>query len=216
MRDAEVLSGRELQQREEEQQLKIRERALKVALKQLHELVREEGPDGSSSIDRSDCGAAKRRKLTAQQKRWARGDRFGDDDELYMYDSDEDDSDDGVGAAWFASVFNQVSAFARQRQHMAAAAAPAPPGCDCGQPHRRVGGIHLCRFFGYFECVCGNRWTSAYTWKGERQACRRCNTESAPKKMEKLDGRVGMGNGKPHDSSRCSMCAQLGRDCSIG
>ena len=97
----------------------------------------------------------------------------------------------------------------------APAAFRPPADCDCGQPHKRVGGRHVCRYFGYFHCACGNRWTSAYTWKGEQQACRRCDRESAPAKTEKLDGRVGMGNGKPHDSSRCSMCAQLGYDCSI-
>ena len=47
------------------------------------------------------------------------------------------------------------------------------------------------------------------------QACRACNKESDPTKTEKLDGRIGMGNGRPHDCARCSMCAQLGRDCSV-
>ena len=88
--------------------------------------------------------------------------------------------------------------------------------CDCGQPWRLKGGRHICRYFGYFDCGrCHKRWTSAYCWEGERQACRACNQESLPYKKEKLDGRPGMGNGKPHDSSRCSMCAQLGYDCSM-
>ena len=108
-----------------------------------------------------------------------------------------------------------IAGIARRRL-LAPVVPVAVSSCDCGHPRRRMGGRHICRYFGYFECGrCHKRWTSAYCWEGERQGCRACNQESLPYKKEKLDGRQGMGNGKPHDSGRCSMCAQLGYDCSM-
>ena len=177
-----------------------REKELEASLGQLQRLVRLEA-EGGATFGRSDCGAAKRRKLTAQQKRQGRADDRAED-----YD---DNSDDDIDLSWVNGFYRRASPFAKQDS-----AAP-PTGCDCGQPWRRVGGRHVCRFFGYFQCDCGSRWTSAYTWKGEQQACRSCNWESAPNRTEKLDGRIAKGNGKPHDTSHCSMCAQLGYDCSM-
>ena len=60
------------------------------------------------------------------------------------------------------------------------AAAAAPPGCDCGKPWVKLGGRHVCRYFGTFRCGCGHEWTSAYCWKGEKQNCRRCD---APREL---------------------------------
>ena len=100
---------------------------------------------------------------------------------------------------------------------MTPALAPIVPAavnsCDCGQPWRLKGGRHICRYFGYFDCGrCHKRWTSAYCWEGERQACARATRRACRIRRRSLMA-VGMGNGKPHDSSRCSMCAQLGYDC---
>lgn len=160
---------------------------LKAALADLQRLVRDKDPDGLV-IDRSDCGQPKkRRKLTALL---ADG-----------YESDDGDS------SWLTGLYDRVSLFAQR------APVPAPAGCDCGQPWKRVGGRHVCRYFGHFHCSCGNRWTSAYTWKGEQQKCRACNRESNPTETKPLDGRIGTSNGE-HDTARCSMCAQLGYNCS--
>ena len=188
------------------------EKLLNSALRELQGLVMGgEGGDASAAIDRSDCGRAKKkRKLTEQQKRWARGDVYGD--AAFIGDALDDDSDDdshlGNYGLWIAGL--------ARRRLLAPIVPAAVNSCDCGQPWRLKGGRHICRYFGYFDCGrCHKRWTSAYCWEGERQACRACNQESLPYKKEKLDGRPGMGNGKPHDSSRCSMCAQLGYDCSM-
>jgi hypothetical protein len=94
---------------------------------------------------------------------------------------------------------------------------PAPDHCDCGQPRKMIGGRHFCRFYGSFECQqCANRWTSAFTWKGEKQACRKCNFEMLPWKTEQLDGRLPLSDIRgAHDTMRCSLCRKLGYDCSL-
>jgi hypothetical protein len=88
--------------------------------------------------------------------------------------------------------------------------------CDCGRPSALSGGRHICRYFGTFECSCGNRWTSAYTWKGAMQACKLFNVESLPVLKERLltGGGRGIGGG-PHDSAKCSRCRKLGYNCSL-
>eukprot|EP00928_Gymnodinium_smaydae_P037937 TRINITY_DN26273_c0_g5_i1.p1 TRINITY_DN26273_c0_g5~~TRINITY_DN26273_c0_g5_i1.p1 ORF type:complete len:577 (-),score=38.16 TRINITY_DN26273_c0_g5_i1:240-1970(-) len=148
-------------------------------------------------VDRSSCGHMKRRKLTAHQKAWASG---------LGAESSDDESDDFLSSVDFRRALGRFATDLRS--------SPIPKDCDCGQPHRLVGGRHHCRYFGTFNCDCGNSWTSAYCWKGEKQACRGCNVESLPIKKEKLDGRIGGGSGAPHDSSRCSKCRALGYDCS--
>merc|ERR1711865_532383 len=99
---------------------------------------------------------------------FARGDDCGSS--LLDGDSESDDGD----LAWLDGLYDRVSLYARR------APVAAPIGCDCGQPWKRMGGRHVCRYFGHFHCSCGNRWTSAYTWKGEQQKCRSCNRESNP------------------------------------
>ena len=49
------------------------------------------------------------------------------------------------------------------------------------------------------------------------QACRKCNTEGLPVKMDLLDGRppIGSGVGGAHDSARCAICRRRGYDCSL-
>lgn len=88
-----------------------------------------------------------------------------------------------------------------------------PSDCDCGRPEIKSQGIHTCRYFGTFECFCGNRWTSAYCWKGEKQACRSCEAESFPSKKRPLERGLGSGGSGMHDSSRCGRCKSLGYSC---
>ena len=147
-----------------------RDAELKAALTELQRLVghsQAEGAASSGAIDRSDVGTAKRRKLTAQQKKWAAGERGGGYSDLHDDDLDSDDDDD-VCTAWVLGLYRGARhLYAPHRD--AVVPGPPPADCDCGQPWKRVGGRHVCRYFGYFSCACGKRWTSAYTWKGERQ-----------------------------------------------
>ena len=186
----------------EEQRRRV---ALDATLKQLVQLVCRE--EGVSTVDTSDIGQAKKkRKVTSAQHAWATGGEFP---------SDGSDDDDFLGS-FHRSAYNVLRGIAAAARQRAPAAHGPPPGCDCGQSGRLVGGKHVCRYFGHFACgSCGNRWTSAYCWKDETQACRPCGKENIPIKKEALDGRAGMGTGRAHDSSRCSMCAQLGYDCSL-
>lgn len=97
--------------------------------------------------------------------------------------------------------------------------------CCCGRPWERVGGKHVCRLFGKFECVCGKSWTSAYCWYNpqtdeyEKQACRACERESLPiraveRERRSVNDRIGANIAGPHDSARCAMCQKLGYNCS--
>jgi len=177
---------------------------LQAAFKELQQMLRRV-PHGDqvAAIDRSDCGAEKRRRLTSSQIRYALG------------EAGYRDSDDELSGSGFDDFVDMsfVRGFSHTLNAQLGEAPTLSVNCSCGQPWRRVSGKHICRFFGHFECVCGNRWTSAYCWDGEKQACRSCNRESFPYQKDPLDGRPGKGTG-PHDSSRCSMCARLGRDCS--
>ncbi len=86
--------------------------------------------------------------------------------------------------------------------------------CDCGRPHIKVRGVHTCRYFGTFECAsCDNRWTSAYCWKGEMQACRSCKHENYPIRKDQLDGSKSRGGLGAHDSANCGRCRKLGYNC---
>jgi len=91
-----------------------------------------------------------------------------------------------------------------------------PKDCNCGRPEIKVDGEHICRYYGQFECYgCHKRWSSAYTWKGEMQACRACNKESLPWKTELLKRAETSSIAGPHDCERCGMCQKLGKDCSM-
>lgn len=181
---------------------------VEAALKELFRLVNA-AKNNVTQVDRSGCGEAKRRKLmTSSQRQWARrksGDWDSDEDSFddndYGYDSDELDLDYGY-------LYRSLR---RERD-----TTPSTADCDCGQPWKRVGGRHVCRYFGTFHCNgCSNQWTSAYCWEGEKQACRRCNRESLPVKKDQLDGRPPIGGGGGHDSARCAMCQRLGYNCSL-
>eukprot|EP00854_Cymbomonas_tetramitiformis_P015546 gene15546-18428_t len=192
--------------------LEEREAELSATLKQLVKLAC--CNEGLGRVDTSDVGRAKKRlKLTSQQQKFLYGAHSddGEDDNAYDY-GDYDDEEVAYHKTGYNLMFDKL----RRTLQGSARARTAPADCDCGQPWKQIGGRHCCRYFGYFQCItCRNRWTSAYCWKGERQACRKCNREVLPAKMERLDGRLGMGNGKPHDSARCSMCKDLGYDCSL-
>lgn len=179
---------------------------LETALKALVSLVSQDeaGESRTTVLDRSDCGTAKRQRLTEAQLGW-KGRKFGDFD-------DDDYDDDG----FFGGSSSMFSSFAQRHLLKSSRASTAPIDCDCGHSWKRVGGKHVCRYFGTFHCDCGNRWTSAYCWKGEKQACRRCNKESLPVKKDLLDGRPSKNaTGGAHDSARCAMCRRLGYDCSL-
>ena len=93
----------------------------------------------------------------------------------------------------------------------------APP-CDCGQPRKVVDGIHVCRYFGHYECdCCGRRWKSPWCWRdlavtsgwsrlhlGHEspvapaclpQKCQTCETDTWPYQTDQLngDGRLHVG-----------------------
>jgi Zinc-finger of C2H2 type len=163
-----------------------------------------------TQVDRSSCGQAKRRKLlTDSQRQWSRNKSNDWNSDVENYSDDcEDDNDSGATHLDFD--------FSYFRRSLARTRLVTPPAdCDCGQPFKIVGGRHVCRYFGTFQCnACDNQWTSAYCWKGEMQACRRCNQETLPFKKDKLDGRTPVDRvGGGHDSARCAMCRRLGYNC---
>ena len=191
----------------EEQEEEKAQTELEAAVKELVNLVNKSKGNATTKVDRSSCGQAKRRKLlTTSQRMWARKTSSAWDSDI-----DDDDDDDSFSVDDYEMEFDYGSL--RRRLQRERKQKP-PVDCDCGQPYRLVGGRHVCRYFGTFCCDdCGNQWTSAYCWEGEKQACRRCNRESFPFKKDKLDGRAGGGNGV-HDSARCAMCRRLGYNCS--
>jgi hypothetical protein len=153
-----------------------------------------------NAIDRSDCGQVKKRRLTHAQETWGMKKSVG------FYDDDSFDYMGYSDCSLFSSLATRLSSRTTHR---------FPVDCDCGKPQVLSGGLHVCRYFGTFQCSCGNRWTSGYTWKGEMQACKRCNVESLPVKKEMLTPGGGRGiSGRPHDAARCSRCRKLGYDCS--
>ena len=141
--------------------------------------------DGRTAIDRSDCGRLKPLKKATGKARLGKYDWI-DDYEI------PDDYYPGAGFVCQAQGLSQ--AIARQ---------PVLP-----PPARRS--------FGYFKCeggACGNSWTSAYCWDGEKQGCQKCERESYAWKKEDL--KPGKGNGKGgHDSSRCGRC-KSGKPCNF-
>ena len=187
-----------------------REATLEEALQTLVRLVRHK--EGVAAVDASDVGRAKKkRKLTAAQKAFARGESVGG------FDDDSDDSVGGYGGSYGGGFLHAALNILRSyRRDAPPPPRAAPAGCECGQFWRLTAGRHVCRYFGHFQCgACANRWTSAYCWQGEKQECKRCGANNLPHKKEPLDGRAGTGTGRPHDSSRCGMCKRLGRDCSL-
>lgn len=196
----------------------------------------------SGGIDRSNCGAPKKRaKLSRAQIRWSLKKRglwsSDDEDNFFAGNGDSDDDVDTYDnekyddnhfnsnmygfdpATWSANLLSTPSRKTSSGTAATTSSMGVPPTsiCDCGNPQKRSGGFgeHVCRYYGTFSCGgCGNNWTSAYTWKGEKQACRSCNKESFPSKKEQLKGGLGRTGGGHHDSSRCSRCRRLGYDCS--
>jgi len=139
-------------------------------------------------LDRSDVGQAKQRRLTSSQRAYA-------------------GLDDGD---FIRVMFDRLSSLSNNKQDHS--------GCGCGRPSVKINGIHTCRYFGKFECSCGNEWTSAYCWEGESQSCKSCNRESLPVVKERLKKNGGNKMCKntvgAHDSARCTMCQRLGHSCS--
>ena len=139
------------------------------------------------------------------------------DDEGYDYSDDEYGPTygnvNGGGRGEYDDIF-KPGYFNFVRSWTRPAPAAAPPGCDCGKPWVKLGGRHVCRYFGTFRCGCGHEWTSAYCWKGEKQNCRRCDAPRDPVELRPLASGGPRGGQGGHDRARCTMCQQLGRDCS--
>ena len=77
--------------------------------------------------------------------------------------------------------------------------------------------------FGEFHRLCGNTWSSGYTWiewdkvannwvKNEWQRCRDCKKKVYPSTVRPLRYTGGNASQKPHDSGNCGMCQKYG-DC---
>ena len=208
-------------------------------MKAIVDLVAKNPKNGHlKALDSSDCctrtRSAKRRNVSIAQKTWASKHGYENEDDD-SYDCDYDplhqyyansfdeqgsfDDDDNHRTILYSE--NAFKAFARYRfrdlhtrsTNAYHAETVTPDDCDCGKPHIKVGGKHTCRYFGTFECSCGNQWTSAYCWKGEMQACRSCKLESLPIRKDKLDGRIGRGGTGAHDSLNCGKCRSLGYSC---
>ena len=190
---------------------------LEAVLKSIARLVAQ-NDTMSQSMNMTDCGSAKRQKPTDAQKKWSSKFHLDSDIDDCSSFSDIDDDDNSFGslsddgnsyasnalASWTRNVYQSLHRAERRE---------GPVNCDCGKPFKLSGGTHTCRYFGTFQCACGNCWTSAYCWKGEMQACRSCNFESLPVKKEQLDGRIGRST-SAHDTMRCGRCRKLGYNCS--
>jgi hypothetical protein len=71
--------------------------------------------------------------------------------------------------------------------------------------------LHSTRWFGSFVCDCGNKWNSAYAYKGWKQDCRSCQKKVYGKYFVAHSG-SGADLKKPHDAAGCEMC-RSGRLC---
>ena len=70
------------------------------------------------------------------------------------------------------------------------------------------------RKFGKYNCSCGNNWASGNTWVGKWQKCRDCDAEVMPEGIRPLrPGRARLTVQKPHESSLCQQCIELGYNC---
>ncbi|WIA41387.1 hypothetical protein OEZ86_004974 [Tetradesmus obliquus] len=88
--------------------------------------------------------------------------------------------------------------------------------CALCQQDVAIGGQHVCRAYGTYQCSCGNRWTSGYSWAGNAQQCKRCGQGQEPESSQPLQrvARRG-GSGRPHNAAMCGMCQALGYPCNL-
>jgi hypothetical protein len=186
------------------------------SVKELVSLLLSHKNDGQEveMIDRGDCGeSSKRRRLTEAQETWAR--RKILDHEASPLGPRSAAAPDRIMREEYFEGFDGFDFSLRLAKRLTTRRASSPiDDCDCGSPWKMSGNKHVCRYFGTFQCACENRWTSAYTWKGEMQACKSCNQESFPVKKDKLESGKGRGGLGHHDSLRCGRCRKLGYDCS--
>jgi len=207
--------------------MKSRNAKLKETVKQIGSILRGSKKESDKQFDRSDCGHAKQRRLTSAQieysnrlycfeSGWEHDYIFDDHIDNFLSDHSSDDGLE-LDSMLKSEVYPSVYSPSRSIIHKPITINE----CDCGRPNKKIGGVHVCRYFGKFDCpLCGNAWTSAYCWKGEAQSCRMCNTESMPVMKENLKQRDNGSNKLcrntkgAHDSSRCAMCRKLGRNCS--
>src|SRR4051812_11924891 len=90
--------------------------------------------------------------------------------------------------------------------------APKKICVECKKP-KEEGEVHMCRFYGKFECCCRESWSSGNAYIDMYQQCQRCNSKVLPSELKILEGRISHCK-REHDKKRCGMCAHLGFDCS--
>ncbi|OEU12742.1 zinc finger protein [Fragilariopsis cylindrus CCMP1102] len=200
---------------------------LEKVLKSLVRLVGQKNDSNSPTIDASSCGDFKRPRLN---------DGFDYDDDsgndYYINGGYDDDvmNDYYINGGYDDDVRDELDSYMQNYRTCdrhsrddssirKKSSQSLSSECDCGHPHKMSAGRHTCRYFGTFKCAgCHNGWTSAYCWKGEKQACRSCNEESLPVRKDQLDGRppvMESTSGRGHDSARCGRCRSLGYNCSL-
>lgn len=193
--------------------------SLKNVLKSLVRLVGQANDSNSHSpsIDVSSCGTFKQQKIAETSNSYSKSSY------LDNLDDDDDDKDNDNESGYYDGIMNEPNTYMKNyrirsgpRSSTTGTVQNVVLDCDCGQPWKMSGGRHTCRYFGTFHCSgCSNRWTSAYCWKREKQACKSCNEESFPIRKDKLDGRPPRGEStEGHDSRRCGRCRSLGYNCS--
>lgn len=74
------------------------------------------------------------------------------------------------------------------------------------------------RVWGEFRCpTCNHTWNSGNSWANMGQQCKSCNINVYPYHQRPLDkpdsDEENYDSGKPHESSLCEKCKQLGRPC---
>lgn len=72
------------------------------------------------------------------------------------------------------------------------------------------------RVYGYYKCICNNKWDSANSWANKWQKCKKCEKRIYPylqKKLDAHDPNIESDMTKPHDRNRCEKCISLGRLC---
>lgn len=82
------------------------------------------------------------------------------------------------------------------------------------QDNKELGTVDR-RMFGEFYCeTCDRFWTSGNSWHGYGQRCNDCGNFILPSNRRPLQRRiVTTGERKPHDSSKCEKCNELGEKC---
>lgn len=72
------------------------------------------------------------------------------------------------------------------------------------------------KYFGHYQCDCGQCWTSAHSWKNQTQDCKTCHSPVLAYKQEALTkNQTEKNTSKPHEEGLCGKCRSLGYSCAI-